>query len=57
MHSHLLHLLVYATLVSAFFALLMRQTTRQRVRLGVGLWLAMVGGALLLAFVMYPFPS
>lgn len=57
MHSHLFHLLIYATLVSAFFSLLMRRTVRERLRLGLGLWLAMVGGALLLAFLMYPFPS
>ena len=56
MQSHLLHMLVYATLVSAFFALLVRRTPREQLRLGLTLWLAMVGGALLLAYVMYPFP-
>jgi ABC-type uncharacterized transport system permease subunit len=56
MQSHLLHMLVYATLVSAFFALLVRRTRREQLRLGLTLWLAMVGGALLLAYVMYPFP-
>ena len=40
-----------------FFAVLVRQTRRERLRLGATLWLAMVGGALLLAYVMYPFPG
>jgi hypothetical protein len=57
MRSHLLHMLVYATLVSTFFALLVRQTPRAQLRLGVMLWLAMVGGALFLAYLMYPFPG
>ena len=52
-----MHLLLYATLVAVFFGVLMRQTLRERLRLGIGLWLAMVGGALMLAFLMYPFPS
>ena len=57
MRSHLLHMLIYATLVSAFFALLVRQTPRAQLRLGAMLWLAMVGGALFLAYLMYPFPG
>jgi hypothetical protein len=56
MRSHLLHMLLYSSLVSAFFALLMRQTPRDRLRLGAMIWLAMVGGALILAYLMYPFP-
>lgn len=57
MGSHLLHLLLYSTLVSIFLAVLVRRTTRERVRLGLTLWLAMVGGALALAYLMYPFPG
>ena len=56
MRSHLLHMLLYSSLVSAFFAILMRQTLRDRLRLGAMIWLAMVGGALILAYLMYPFP-
>jgi hypothetical protein len=33
-----------------------KETSRERLRLGATLWLAMVGGALVLAYVMYPFP-
>lgn len=57
MKSHLLHMLLYSTLVSTFFAVMLRRDRRDQLRLGGGLWLAMVGGALILAYLMYPFPS
>lgn len=57
MRSHVLHLLIYSTLVSVFFAVLARPTRRERLRLGAMLWLGMVGGALALAYLMYPFPD
>jgi len=50
-------MLLYSTLVATFFAVLCRDLPRERLRLGLLLWLAMVGGALVLAFVMYPFPG
>lgn len=56
MRSHFLHMLLYSTLVATFFAVMMRRETRQRIRLGLFLWLGMVGGALALAYLMYPFP-
>ena len=57
MKSHFLHMLLYSTLVSSYFAVLVRNTTRDRLRLGGTLWLSMVGGALVLAYLMYPFPG
>jgi hypothetical protein len=57
MRSHFGHMLLYASLVSTFFAVLMRQTPRERLRLGAMIWLAMIGGGLALAFLMYPFPG
>jgi hypothetical protein len=57
MRSHFLHMLLYSTLVSTFLAVLVRPDARTRLRLGLTLWAAMVGGALLLAWVMYPFPN
>ena len=57
MKNHFLHMLLYSTMVSTFFALLVRQTRRDRLRFGAALWLAMVGGALVLAYLMYPFPG
>ena len=56
MNSHLLQMTLYSTLVSTFFAVLMRRTRREQLRLGAILWLAMVGGALALAYLMFPFP-
>lgn len=56
MQSHLLHLVVYATLVSTFFAFMLRRDKRDRLRLWLYLWVAMVGGALALAYLMFPFP-
>jgi len=55
--SHLLHLLLYSSTVALFFALLSRRVPRERVRLGLTIWLAMVGGTLLLAWLMVPFPG
>jgi len=54
--SHLLHMVLYSTLVSTFFAVLVRRERREQWKLGGLLWLAMVGGALALAYLMYPFP-
>jgi len=49
-------MLLYATIVAVFFAALLRRTPREQLRLGGALWLAMVGGALVLAYLMAPFP-
>ena len=57
MRSHLLHMLLYATLVAAFFAVLLRDGRRARIRFGALLWVVMIGGGLALAWIMYPFPS
>lgn len=57
MRSHFLHMLLYSTFVATFMAVLVRRTVRDRVRLAAILWFAMVGGALVLAFIMYPFPD
>jgi hypothetical protein len=56
MRSHFLHMVIYATIVSTFFGTMFRDNPKGRLRLGGILWLAMVGGALVLAYVMYPFP-
>lgn len=56
MASHFVHLLLFATIVSTFFAILLRRERRDQLRVGGYLWLAMVGGALALGFLMAPFP-
>ena len=57
MNSHFLHMLLYAAIVATFFAVLVRRERRDQVRLGGTLWLVMVGGGMLLAYLMAPFPS
>lgn len=57
MRSHLFHMLIYSSGVAWFLAQLVRSSRRERIRLGTTLWLAMVGGAIVLAWVMYPFPD
>ncbi len=55
--SHGLLMLLYAFLVSCFFAVLWKRDRGQQVKLFLQIFLGMVGGALLLAWLMYPFPS
>ena len=57
MHSHFLHMLLYATIVATFFAVMLRRDRREQIRLGGTLWLVMVVGALVLAYAMAPFPN
>lgn len=56
MKSHVLHLLLYSTLVACFFGALVRKKAAAQIRFAVILWLVMVGGAVLLGYLMYPFP-
>jgi len=51
---HLVHMLLFATLLAVFFATMYRPRGH-RLRFGAAIWLALVGGALGLALVMYPF--
>ena len=57
MGSHFLHLVLYSTIVAVFFAALLRRRRREQIRLGGIIWVAMVGGTLALAYLMYPFPN
>ena len=57
MESHFLHMLLYATIVSIFFAVMLRRERRDQLKLGGTLWLVMVVGALVLAYAMAPFPN
>jgi hypothetical protein len=54
--DHFLIMAVYALLVSAFFALLWRDESRQRLRLFGILIAALLLGGLAVAWLMYPFP-
>ncbi len=57
MTSHFLLMVTYAFLVSVFFALLWRRERKQQLKLFLQLFLGMVGGGLLVAWLMYPFPQ
>lgn len=56
MPSHFLYMTLYALLVSVFFAVLWRRERREQVRLFLQIFAGMVGGGLLVAWLMYPFP-
>ena len=55
--SHVLLMTLYALIVSTFFAFLWKRTGRGRLRLFLQLFVGLMGGGLLLAWLMYPFPS
>ena len=56
MASHLLYLVVFSALVSAVFATLLRDDLRSRVRFGLGAFSAFVLAAVVVGWLMYPFP-
>lgn len=56
MLSHFLLMVLYALLVSLFFSLLWRRGRREQAKLFLQIFLGMVGGGLLVAWLMYPFP-
>ena len=55
--SHFLLMVIYAALVSVFFALLWKRQPREQAKLFLQIFLGMGGGALALAWLMYFFPS
>lgn len=55
--SHFLLMVTYALVTSVFFAVLWRRERKERIKLFLQLFVGMVGGGLLLAWLMYPFPS
>ena len=57
MLSHFFLMVVFALIVSLFFTLLWRRDRKEQVRLFLQIFLGMEGGGLLVAWLMYPFPS
>jgi hypothetical protein len=55
--SHLFALLSFSVLTSAVFATLLRDDPRSRVRFGVLAFAAFVVSAIVVGWLMYPFPS
>lgn len=56
LQSHLFLMILYSLGVSAFFGFLLKPDLKSGIRFGVTLFLVMVVGAILLAWIMYPFP-
>jgi hypothetical protein len=57
MRSHALNLLVFSALVSAVFAVLLRDDTRSRLRFGLLAFGAFVLSAIVVGWLMFPFPE
>lgn len=57
MRSHLTLMLLYALFVSVFFAFLWRRQRSDQLRLFLQLFLGLVVGAIVVGWLMYPFPS
>ncbi len=56
MTSHLGLMILFSLFVSLIFAVLMRDTPRDQLRLGARLLGGFVGAAILLAWLMFPLP-
>lgn len=56
MASHFLFLVLFALLVSVVFAVIMKDQPREQVRFGGLLFAGFVVSALVLGWLMYPFP-
>ena len=57
MSSHLVTLILFSALVSTVFALLLRDTTRERVRFGAFAFAAFVVSTLVIGWLTNPFPQ
>lgn len=57
MISHFLLMVLHALLIGLFFALLWRRERPGQVKLFLQVFLGLVGGGLIVAWLMYPFPS
>lgn len=54
--SHFLLMNVYALMIGVFFAVLWRRERKAQVKLFLQIYLGLIGGGLLLAWLMFPFP-
>ena len=56
MQSHLVLLALFAFFVSLVFALLAKDDVREQLRLGGVMFAGFLGAAIILGWLMYPFP-
>jgi len=54
--SHLAAMVLFALYVSIVFAVLMRDEPREQVRLGLRMLAGLVGGGILVGWLLYPLP-
>jgi hypothetical protein len=55
-NSHLGAMIVFALFVSVVFAALMRDDPAEQLRLGLRMFGGLVGGAILVGWLLYPLP-
>lgn len=55
--SHFLLMIIYAFVVSVFFATLWKRVWREQIRLFLQLFLGLAGGGILIAWLMYFLPT
>ncbi len=56
MRSHIVLMFLYALLTSLFFALLWKDTKKERIRFVVVVFSALFFGGIVLGWAMFPFP-
>ena len=56
MHSHLVLMLIFSLFVSAVFAGLLREEPKEQLAIGARMFGAMMAAALVLGWIMLPFP-
>jgi heme A synthase len=56
MRSHFLLLLVFSFFVALVFGALLRDDPREQIRFGALMFASLVGAAVVLGWVMFPFP-
>ena len=57
MRSHLLLMTLFAFFVSLVFAVIAKDEPREQMRLGVLMFSGFLGSAIVLGWLMYPFPQ
>ena len=57
LRSHAVNLLIFSALVSSVFAMLLRDEPRSRLRFGLMAFGAFVLSALVVGWIMFPFPD
>jgi prepilin signal peptidase PulO-like enzyme (type II secretory pathway) len=56
MRSHILLLVLFASFVSIVFAVIAKDDAREQVRFGAMMFAGFVASAIVLGWLMYPFP-